>query len=84
MGIVFVMKAQSIKGVFAQKWFINIKIQEKEEFSVYYSLLTELSLRDYSYWKTSLTHPFILWMVASFPSYFEQVEVNIAVGISYF
>lgn len=43
------MKAQSITSIFAQRWFINIKIQEKEEFSVYYSLLTELTLKGYSY-----------------------------------
>lgn len=43
------MKAQSVISIFAQEGFINIKIQKKEEFSVYYRSLTELTWKDYSY-----------------------------------
>lgn len=43
------MEAQSNNSVFAQKWFINIKIKEKEELSVCYRLLTGIALKDYRY-----------------------------------
>lgn len=61
----FVVEAQSIISILAHKAFINIKIQEKEEFSVFYSLLTELTWKDYGYQKTVVIPFFCEWWLFS-------------------